>query len=48
MKTWIAAIAVSAMAGVSYADNLCSINPYTKAEAEQGKIAFNSHCALHK
>ena len=46
MKIWIVAIAMSAVAGVSYADNLCSINPYTKAEAEQGKIAFDSHCAL--
>ena len=46
MKRWIVAIAMSAIAGVSYADNLCSINPFTKADAEQGKIAFNSHCAL--
>jgi hypothetical protein len=46
MNRWILAIALSAVAGAAYADNLCSINPYTKAEAEQGKIAFNSHCAL--
>lgn len=46
MKIWIAAIAMAAMTGVSYADNLCSINPFTKADAEQGKVAFDSHCAL--
>ena len=46
MKIWIAAIAMSAIAGVGSANDLCSVNPYTKAEAEQGKIAFNSHCAL--
>ena len=46
MKSWMLAIAMSVVAGASYAGNLCSINPYTKAEAEQGKLAFNSHCAL--
>ncbi len=46
MKTWIVAIAMSAMAGVSYAGNLCSINPFTKADGAQGKIAFDSHCAF--
>jgi hypothetical protein len=46
MKIWIAAIAMSAMAGVSYAGNLCSVNPFTKADAAQGKIAFDSHCAF--
>jgi hypothetical protein len=46
MKIWIVAIALSAMTGVSYADNLCSINPFTKADAQQGKVAFDSHCAL--
>ena len=46
MKRLILAIALSAIAGASYADNLCSINPFTRADAEQGKVAFNSHCAL--
>jgi hypothetical protein len=46
MKIWIVAIAMSAVAGVSHAGNLCSVNPFTKADAEQGKIAFNSHCAF--
>jgi len=46
MKIWIAAIAMSAMAGASYAGNLCSVNPFTKTEAAQGKIAFDSHCAF--
>jgi Cytochrome c len=46
MKIWTAAIAMAAISGVSHSGNLCSINPYTKADAEQGKTAFNSHCAL--
>jgi hypothetical protein len=46
MKTLILAAALSAVAGVSCADDLCAINPYTKTEAEQGKLAFDSHCAL--
>jgi hypothetical protein len=43
---WMLAIALSAVAGTVYADDLCAINPYKKNEAEQGKIAFDSHCAL--
>ena len=46
MKTLILAAALSAIAGVSYADDLGLINPYTTTEAEQGKLAFDSHCAL--
>jgi cytochrome c len=46
MYRWILAIAVSALAGNTYANNLCKVNPYSKAEAQQGKIAFDSHCAL--
>jgi hypothetical protein len=46
MNKWVLAIAMSAVAGASYAGNLCSINPFTKADAEQGKIAFDSHCGL--
>lgn len=45
MKIWMVAITMSAMTSVSYAGNLCSVNPFTKADAEQGKVAFNSHCA---
>jgi hypothetical protein len=45
MKLLIAAIALCAAGGSAYAKNLCSINPYTKDEAAQGKIAFDSHCA---
>jgi hypothetical protein len=45
MKILLLAIALSAVTGISYGSNLCSINPYTKADAEQGKVAFNSHCA---
>ena len=43
---WMWAIALSAAVGSASADNLCRVNPYTKAEAEQGRIAFESHCAL--
>jgi hypothetical protein len=46
MNRWMVAIAMSGVAGTTYAGTLCSVNPYTKAEAEQGRIAFNSHCAL--
>jgi mono/diheme cytochrome c family protein len=42
----VLAIALSAVAGMSFADDLCAVNPYSKSEAEQGKIAFESHCAL--
>jgi mono/diheme cytochrome c family protein len=45
-NNWMFAIALFATAGISHADNLCAINPYTKAEAEQGRIAFESRCAL--
>jgi hypothetical protein len=38
--------ALSAIAGLAQADDLCAINPYTKSEAELGKVAFDSHCAL--
>jgi hypothetical protein len=46
MNRWISAIAMSAAASVTFAGNLCSVNPFTKTEAEQGKMAFDSHCAL--
>lgn len=42
---WLLAIALTSAAGISYAGDLCSVNPYTKTEAAQGKIAFDSHCA---
>jgi hypothetical protein len=46
MKIWIVAIALSTITGISYGSDLCSINPYTKGDAQQGKVAFDSHCAL--
>ncbi len=46
MKRLFLAVVLSAMAGAACAGNLCSVNPFTKAEAEKGRIAFNSHCAL--
>jgi mono/diheme cytochrome c family protein len=39
-------IVLAAIAGMAHADDLCRINPYTKSEAQQGKVAFDSHCAL--
>jgi hypothetical protein len=42
---WPLAIALTVVAGIANAGNLCSINPYTKEEAAQGKLAFDSHCA---
>ncbi len=46
MNKWIVAVAMSVVAGTSCAGNLCSINPFSRAEAEQGKVAFESHCGL--
>jgi hypothetical protein len=46
MNRGILAIALSITSAVAYADNLCAINPFTQADALQGKIAFDSHCAL--
>ena len=46
INKWVLAIAMSAVVGITHADNLCAINPYKKNEAEQGKIAFESRCAL--
>jgi hypothetical protein len=46
MKSWVLGIALSAVAGVAGAGNLCSINPFSRDDALQGKVAFDSHCAL--
>jgi cytochrome c len=47
MNKQVIAIAVlAAVTGIAQADDLCRINPYTKTEAVQGKLAFDSHCAL--
>ena len=43
---WVLAMMLSVAAGTASAANLCSVNPYTKTEAQAGKIAFESHCAL--
>ena len=42
----LSAIAGLTLAGLAQADDLCKVNPYTKSEAEAGKAAFNTHCAL--
>jgi cytochrome c len=39
-------IVLAAITGLAQADDLCRVNPYTKSEAQQGKLAFDSHCAL--
>src|SRR5262245_22487225 len=41
---WI--IALSAAAGIAQSQDLCAANPYTKKEAELGRIAFESRCAM--
>jgi mono/diheme cytochrome c family protein len=46
MNKWTLAIALSALASAAYGNNLCSLDAFSKAEAEQGKVAFDSHCAL--
>lgn len=39
-------LVLAAISGLAQADDLCRVNPYTKSEAAQGKVAFDSHCAL--
>jgi cytochrome c len=46
MIKWLLAIALAAVAGIAYGGDLCAVNPYTQAEAEKGKVEFDSHCAL--
>lgn len=46
MNKWLLVIVLSIMTSASYGANLCSLNPYTREEAEKGKVEFNSHCAL--
>ncbi|HTV79650.1 MAG TPA: hypothetical protein VMF03_15445 [Steroidobacteraceae bacterium] len=46
MNRWIVAILISTAATSAGAADLCSINPYTLTEAQQGRAAFDSHCAL--
>lgn len=48
MNRWISAIAVAVAgaSGAAQAAEFCKTNPYTKAEAAQGKALFDSHCAL--
>lgn len=48
MNRWTLAIALTiATAGSAQAaDELCKRNPYTKAEATEGKVMFESRCAL--
>jgi hypothetical protein len=46
MKRWMVAIAMATMISITHAGNLCAVNPYTRSEAAQGKVAFDSHCAL--
>jgi hypothetical protein len=46
MKRLALAIVLSTAVGAAPAADLCSLNPYTRAEAEQGRTAFDTHCAL--
>ena len=47
MKNSLLLVAAMSMAmGVAHAGDLCKVNPFTRADAEQGRAAFNSHCAL--
>jgi len=40
------ALVLSLVASLAQAQDLCTVNPYTREDAEAGKAAFNSHCAL--
>ena len=47
MKPWITMALAAAITGsAAQAADFCKVNPYTKAEAAQGKVLFDSHCAL--
>ena len=46
MNRLILVVALSAATWTAAASNLCSTVPFSKAEAEQGKLAFDSHCAF--
>ena len=48
MRTWIIALGIVAASasGAARAADFCRANPYTRAEAAQGKVLFDSHCAL--
>ena len=48
MNRWTLAIALTvATAGSAHAaDELCRKNPYTRAEAAEGRVMFDSRCAL--
>lgn len=39
-------LALALTAGAAQAADFCKKNPFTKAEATQGKVLFDSHCAL--
>ena len=45
-KVGSAALSMVALAGGAHAADFCSRNPFTPAEASQGKVMFDSHCAL--
>ncbi len=49
MNRWTLAVAfaVATAAGSAHAaEQLCKMNPYTRTEAAEGKVLFDSHCAL--
>jgi hypothetical protein len=46
MNRLLVSMALVAFTGAASANTLCAVNPYSKAEAEQGRVAFDSHCAL--
>ena len=39
------AVAMTMTCGIVHAKDLCAANPYTPAEAQLGKVAFESRCA---
>ncbi len=42
----VGALALLLTAGPLYADDLCTANSFTKSQAEQGKLEYNSSCGL--
>ncbi len=48
MNRWglVLGILATALSGTVSAADFCKANPFTQAEAAQGKVLFDSHCAL--
>lgn len=37
---------IASLISVAHGQDLCKVNPYTTAEADRGRVLFDSHCAF--